>query len=90
MVESVCLCISPFSNILIVPRVIGFSTETVKYLMSVFVRALTSQARLKVDFLQDLNGNGEIGIEEVSGLLFVHGIKLTTTPSSSPCGIMSR
>jgi hypothetical protein len=66
---------SPFSNVLILSRA-GFSSQTVKYLMGVFVRAPRYQVTSKVDFVQDLDGNGEIGIEEVSGSPLVHGIIL--------------
>ena len=75
-----------FSNILTIPRVIGFSSQTVRYLMSIFVRCLTSQASsiLKVDFLQDLDGNGEIGIEEVSSCTFCSQHQTNHHPQFKP------
>ena len=45
---------------------------------------------LKVDFPQDLDGNGEIGLEEVSFGIIRSQHETNNHSSSSPCGIMSR
>jgi hypothetical protein len=54
--------------------------------MSVFVRVLSIHQviLLKVDFVQDMDGNGEIGIEEVSGSLLFTTWALPQPPQFKP------
>ena len=58
--------------------------------MSVFVRILTipHEVLLNFDFVQDLDGNGEIGLQEVSGSLLVCDMNLILrAPVQAPVGL---